>query len=86
MAYLQQDAFDDIDSSMPRDRQLESFHLLKELVARDYRFKDMEDAREYFTRITGLYKNLNYSAPDSPSYRQYKQEIEQLANKYSSAV
>ncbi len=86
MVYLQQDAFDKVDSSMPRERQLESFKLLQDLLYREYRFKDMEQAREFFTRLTGLYKNFNYSAQDSPSYAQYRQEIEELANNYSSGM
>ena len=61
MAYLQQDAFDPVDISMPRKRQLESFSLLKSIVDREYHFDDKEKAHEFFTKITSLYKNLNYS-------------------------
>jgi V/A-type H+-transporting ATPase subunit A len=86
MVYLQQDAFDEVDQSMPRARQLESFNLLKWLIDKDYRFKDMEEAREYFTRITGLYKNANYSPADSPNYEKYRKEIEELADRYSPVV
>ena len=62
MVFLQQDAFDEVDASMPLDRQLESFHLAKSLIQREYGFKDKDEARRMFTRITGLYKNLNFSA------------------------
>jgi V/A-type H+-transporting ATPase subunit A len=86
MVYLQQDAFDEVDACMPRARQLESFNLLRRLVEKDYRFKDMEEARELFTRVTGLYKNLNYSPSDSPNYERYRGEIEGLADKYAPAV
>ena len=83
MVYLQQDAFDDVDVSVPRERQLESFMLLKGLIQREYRFTDKDEAREFFTRVTGLYKNFNYSPQDSPEYGRYRQEIEDLAAKYS---
>ena len=83
MVYLQQDAFDDVDVSMPRERQLESFQLLKGLIQRDYRFHDKDEARDFFTRITGLYKNFNYSPRESPEYGRYRKEIEDLAAKYS---
>jgi V/A-type H+-transporting ATPase subunit A len=86
MVFLQQDAFDEVDQSMPRPRQLESFNLLKWLLEKDYTFKDMEEAREFFTRITGLYKNANYSPSDSPNYERYRREIEELADKYSPVV
>ncbi len=86
MVYLQQDAFDDVDASMPRSRQLESFSLMRSLVEKDYRFKDREEAREFFTRIIGLYKNANYSPADSPNYEKYRKEIEELADRYSPVV
>jgi V/A-type H+-transporting ATPase subunit A len=79
MVFLQQDAFDNVDASMPLERQVESFDLLKSLVDRDYEFTTTDKAREFFTRITGLYKNLNYAAFDSPGYKRYRTEIEELA-------
>ena len=79
MVYLQQDAFDDVDVSMPLSRQIESFTFLKGIVDSAYEFKDKDQVREFFTRMTGLYKNWNYSAPDSPDYARYRREIEQLA-------
>ncbi|MBW2123398.1 MAG: V-type ATP synthase subunit A, partial [Deltaproteobacteria bacterium] len=47
MVYLQQDAFDEVDVSMPRKRQTESFELLKGLVEREYRFTDKDEARDF---------------------------------------
>jgi V/A-type H+-transporting ATPase subunit A len=78
MVYLQQDAFDHVDSSMPLARQLESFHLVKDLVTRPYELADKDCARDFFTRLTGLYKNLNYSAQDSPQYADYRKQIDAL--------
>ncbi len=82
MVYLQQDAFDPVDISMPRERQVESFHLLKRLLQQEYRFQDRDEVRDFFTRLTGLYKNYNYSAPETPEYARYRQEIEDLAAQY----
>nr|WP_293093816.1 hypothetical protein [Okeania sp. SIO2F4] len=65
MVYLQQDAFDDVDASAPLERQKETFGLLYELVNSQYKFKDKQAARDYFTRLTGLFKNLNYAHPIS---------------------
>ena len=83
MVYIQQDAFDEVDVSMPLERQLESFRLLKSLIERDYRFADPNQARDFFTRLTGLYKNWNYSRSDSADYRRYRQEIDELAAQFS---
>jgi V/A-type H+-transporting ATPase subunit A len=82
MVYLQQDAFDEVDASMPRERQAESFALVKELIDTEYDFKDRDGAREFFTRITGLYKNWNYAAPDSPDHQRYREEIRALAGQH----
>jgi V/A-type H+-transporting ATPase subunit A len=82
MAYLQQDAFDKVDASMPRERQLESFKLLKEIVDRELTFETTEKTREVFTRITGLYKNWNYAPRESPQYESLQAEIRELAKKH----
>jgi V/A-type H+/Na+-transporting ATPase subunit A len=79
LVYLQQDAFDEVDAAVPRERQLESFRLLKRVIERDYPFKDKDEARAFFTRLTGLYRNWNYAPPASPDYQRYWQQIEALA-------
>jgi V/A-type H+-transporting ATPase subunit A len=86
MVFLQQDAFDDVDVSMSLERQQKSFQLLKGLIEAEYEFKDRDEARDYFTRITGAYKNLNYSPEESADYERYRQEIEELAAKYFATV
>ena len=81
MAYLQQDAFDEVDACMPRERQLDSLRLIMGLIDRDYGFKDRDAAREFFTKVIGLYKNWNYSPPGSPEYQKYRREIEESASR-----
>lgn len=83
MVYLQQDAFDKVDVSMPIERQIESFMMLKDLIEREYNFKEKDDARNFFTKLTGVYKNLNYSASDSPDYTRYKEEVLSLAKEHT---
>ena len=82
MVYLQQDAFDEIDACMPRERQLESFRLLKRLIDTGYNFKDKDEARSFFTELTSHYKNWNYSAPGSTEFDRYRKEIVDLAVKH----
>lgn len=82
MVYLQQDAFDPVDVSTPVERQKETFMLVKRLVERDYRFDDKEQARDYFTRLTGLLKNLNYSQSGSQDYDRFLSEIAELETKF----
>ena len=82
MVYLQQDAFDEIDACMPRARQLESFQLLKGIIEADYKFKDKDEARSFFTELTSLYKNWNYSASDSTEFDRYRKEIMVLVTRH----
>lgn len=78
MVYLQQDAFDKVDISMPRERQLESFNLLRSIVEREFHFDDKEKVRAFFTQITSLYKNWNYAVNQSSEYVDYKKKIQNL--------
>ena len=52
---------------------------LKRLIDKEYRFRDMDEARDFFTRLTALYKNFNYAPVDAPDYRKYRTQIETLA-------
>lgn len=79
MVYLQQDAFDEVDACMSRERQLESFQLLKGLIDASYDFKDKDETRDFFTELTSLYKNWNYSAPESVEFNRYRKSIVELA-------
>ncbi len=79
MVYLQQDAFDDVDAAAPIDRQREMFNRVYALLTEDNRFDDKDAVRDYFTRLTGLVKNLNYTRRDSPGYPELLAQIEALA-------
>jgi V/A-type H+-transporting ATPase subunit A len=74
MVFLQQDAYDPVDTSMPLDRQQRSFGLVKEIVEADYDIDDRDEARDFFTRLISLYKNLNYSPDDTAEYDRYLRE------------
>jgi V/A-type H+-transporting ATPase subunit A len=79
MCYLQQDAFDDVDASMSRERQKASFDLLAWLLDGEYHFDNKDAARAFFTELTSLYKNWNYAAEDTPPYAEYEAQIRQFA-------
>ena len=78
MVYLQQDAFDQVDASSPLPRQKKTFDLVYRATQAGYEFADKDTAREFFTRLSGLFKNLNYAREDSPDYEKYVGEIEGL--------
>jgi len=75
-----------VDVSSSRERQLESFNLLRWLIETDYQFKGKDEARDFFTRLTGLFKNYNYSRPESPEYERYQQQIRELAKEYATGT
>src|SRR5215471_19821488 len=56
MVYLQQDAFDKVDVSVPLQRQKEFLALVYGLIQRGYPFADKEGAHRFFTQLTGLLK------------------------------
>jgi V/A-type H+-transporting ATPase subunit A len=78
MVFLQQDAFDDIDASAPLARQQALFDGVHAIATRTYAFADKAAARAHFTKLTGLFRNLNYAAPDSPEATRLVAEIEAL--------
>jgi V/A-type H+/Na+-transporting ATPase subunit A len=80
MAYLQQDAYDPVDVSVPLERQQEMFTLVRGLIQRDYPFKGKDEARSFFTQLTGLLKNLNYAPRDSQDYTAYQAQIDDLVH------
>ncbi len=65
LVFLQQDAFDAIDASMPLERQKALLDRVYHVAKRDYAFEDKAAVRQHFTRMTSLFKNLNYAAPGS---------------------
>lgn len=85
MVFLQQDAFDPMDVASSAQRQYASFQLLRWLVGNSYSFTTRKQARDFFLRLTSLYKNLNYTAFNSQDYQRYYKQIEELAQNWLQA-
>jgi transcriptional regulator with XRE-family HTH domain len=75
MVYLQQDAFDEVDVSVPMERQKQMFMLIKDILMAENDFSDQNQARNFYTRLTGLFRNLNYSIWQSTEYKQLLDKI-----------
>jgi V/A-type H+-transporting ATPase subunit A len=80
MVYLQQDVFDQVDSSAPLLRQKRTFDLVFDLMNRPYQFPDKSAIRDYFVRLTGLFKNLNYAEEETSEYKELLNKIQELAD------
>lgn len=78
MVYLQQDAYDAVDVAVPIKRQQENFKKIVGLVSTDYPFANQDEARDYFTHLTGLFKNLNYAPTGTAEYAGILAKINQL--------
>ena len=76
--YLQQDAFDAVDVSVMPERQVALLDRVVEVVDKEYRFPDKDSARDFYGRMTGLFRNLNYAPMDSPQYREFAARIDAL--------
>ena len=83
MVYLQQDAFDEVDASVSLERQKLTFNKVYDIVTRSYAFADKEAARDHFTRLTGLFKNFNSAAEDTPAYADLLKQIDELSTSVS---
>lgn len=68
VVFLQQDAYDPIDVSVPMARQQALFELIERIVAAEPDASEKPALRDYYTRLTGLLKNLNYASQASADY------------------
>lgn len=80
MVYLQQDAFDEVDVSTPLDRQKACFELILAIINAERHFESKQQVREHYTKLTKLFRNLNYSKQGSDAYQGYWGEITQVLN------
>ncbi|MFP4295419.1 MAG: V-type ATP synthase subunit A [Halothiobacillaceae bacterium] len=78
MVYLQQDAFDPVDVSVPLERQKQDFARVMRAIEQPPKLKDKDQVRRFYTRLTGLFKNLNYARLDSPDHQRFVDQIESM--------
>ena len=86
MVYLQQDAFDKIDAACPMDRQRFCFNLIASIAHNELNFADKTEAREFFMKLTGLFKNLNYAHYESNEYKEYVVKIQELRDQFATST
>ncbi len=73
--YLQQNAFDPVDTATDMERQNEQLEMVSKVLEKEYSFEDKEKAREYFLSLTDKVIQLNYLSKDVSIYDQKKEEI-----------
>lgn len=78
---LQQDSFDAVDKATPRQRQIDDFLLLMEMVDHNFEFANKEEAKAGMTRLQNLFFQMKYSPYLSDKYAGYRREISQMLGK-----
>ena len=77
-AYLQQNAFDDVDGATDAERQRFVFDHLLTVLDLELDVSDKEEARSAFVRFTDLFRNWNYLATGTPEFDAMVGEINAL--------
>ena len=74
-AFLQQDAFDAVDSVTSLERQKFMVNLIMEICGHRFKFNDYEECRNYFKELINLLRQMNYTPFKSEKFVQYQLEI-----------
>ena len=77
-AFLQQDAFDDVDALCPISRQKFMLDLILDICDRHFEFDDFEQCRNYFKQLINVLRQMNYSKFDSEQFKDYQQQLSKL--------
>ena len=76
--YLQQDAFNEVDSATPVKRQREVFNTLGTILAADFAFDDKDAARRFFLTLTQAFKDWHHAPWDSEAFKTGRNRITSL--------
>ncbi len=76
--FLQQDAFDPIDSLCPLERQKYMLDLVLDICDRSFSFEDYERCRDFFKNLINLLRQMNYSEFESDAFENYRTELTKL--------
>ena len=77
-AFLQQDAFDEVDALCPIERQRYMLDLIVGICERDFHFEDFEECRNYFKQMINILRQMNYSEFQSDKFKEYQQQLSKL--------
>ncbi len=75
---MQQDAFDEIDSSAPFERQRYMLHAVMRICNLEFKFENFEKVGLYFKRIINALKQMNYSKFESDEFRKFEKELDSI--------
>ena len=76
--FLQQDAFDPIDSLCPIERQKFMLDLILRICNTDFSFEDYEKCRDYFKNMINILRQMNYSEFHGEAFVRYNEQLTKL--------
>ncbi len=76
--FLQQNAFDKVDTETDMKRQQEQMVIVSKVISKKFIFDSRDEARKFFLDLTDKVIQLNYTATDDPAYKSKKSEINKL--------
>ena len=77
-AFLQQDAFDQIDALCSLERQKYMLNLILDICDREFKFEDYEKCRAYFKDVINALRQMNYTEFKSAEYESKFEKLNQL--------
>ena len=75
---LQQDAFDEVDSVTPMERQEEMVNMVIDVCRADFQFDNFIEVMDYFKKMINICKQMNYARFRSEQYSGYQKQLQDL--------
>ena len=76
--FLQQDAFDAVDSLCPLERQKYMLNLILDICDRKFEFDSFEDCRNFFKEMINDLRQMNYTDFHSEDFEKYNSQLSKL--------
>lgn len=76
--FLQQDAFDAVDSLCPLERQKYMLNLILDICDRKFEFDNFEDCRNFFKEMINDLRQMNYTDFHSEDFEKYDSQLSKL--------
>lgn len=81
---LQQDAFDDIDSVTPIERQKYILDLVTDICRTDFEFDHFDKVADFFKELINVGRQMNYSEFRSDKFNEYRKQLDELIESKST--
>lgn len=76
--FLQQDAFDAVDSLCPLERQKYMLNFILDICDRKFEFDNFEDCRNFFKEMINDLRQMNYTDFHSEDFEKYNSQLSKL--------